>query len=155
MTQADARCTIVRKCASGGTQTTHAYLRDGDARDYIERRQPYPVLDEVTESELLEVELDALRADGVRVTDHFISERITVAVSHYLDDGVWLIVLNPDAGPRRRRAGLHKAQSVIEAAADHRWLVEPPDPGHLEPWKRFVFLGRTSDDDGLTQLARS
>ena len=110
-----ARCLVMRTCITCGIRTAHAYLMVDGPTEHDDR-QPYPTLDEATETQLLEFEIEEARADGVTVEELFIAEKIAANLTQYLDTGVWTILLNPRADPKSRRLGLRAARGAIRDA---------------------------------------
>ena len=140
-----SRCIVVRKCATCRTQTQHAYLLVNGRADFVEREQPYPILDEATEAHLLEVELSEARSDGIDVTDQPVSDRILVTVSQSLDDGAWTVQLNRGSASKRRRLGLRTALKAIRDARKQTWFVEVANPEHHMPAVRYAVFSETKD----------
>ena len=140
-----SRCIVVRKCLECRRKTPHAYLLVNGRADYVEREQPYPTLDEATETHLLEIELLEARTGGIRVTDQAVSERILVTVSQCLDDGTWTVQLNPSSAPKRLRRGLRTALKAIREAREQTWFVEVANPEHHTPAVRYAVFSETNE----------
>jgi hypothetical protein len=140
------RCTVLRKCETCGVRTQHAYLLVPGRTDCAERDRPYPALDDATEEQLLELELDDARALGVLISDRSVSDRILVSVTQQLDDGVWAVCLDPETTARRRRLGLRTALEAIRDARKRRWYVVTPDADHARPAVRFAVFAEPDEN---------
>jgi hypothetical protein len=133
----DDRCIVQRKCETCAIRTPHAYLLAHGTAD-CDEPHPYPDLDEATEAQLFELEVDEARAGGVKVSNATSSGPILVSVTQHLDDGEWAVFLDPEATARRRRFGLQTALRAIRDAKARKWFVVSPDPELDRPAVRFA-----------------
>ncbi len=129
---AAGRCMIIRKCATCGSKTQHAYLTTDLTVDRLEKCRPYPSLDDDTERDLLELEVAELRAAGVEITDDE-SDRnagMSAIVMQTLDDSMWHVVLCRSVPPRGLRDALRTVRRVMaEPNKCLGWTVEPASGG--------------------------
>ena len=141
----DDRCIVIRKCETCAAKTPHAYLLTDGLID-ADERQTYPALDDATEADLLELELAAARAAGIKVSDASSSGPILASVTQHLDDGEWAVFLDPDASSKRRRLGLQTALDAIKDARARKWFVAVPDPENKRPAVRFAVFADSPPD---------
>lgn len=138
------RCLVTRKCQTCRQRTPHAYLRVGDYADWLEYDgQPYPNIDDTTEGELLELETDEARAQGITVLNDTISEPVLAVVSQRLDHGPWVVILNTVAASKERRQALRRALHAIGDESGRAWFVQRADPEHDQPPNRYAVFVRT------------
>jgi len=121
------RCYVWRKCASCGRQTMHAYLREDGKRDEIESIMMG--VDVVRSAEIVVAESQIPLAVNWLV-DHDVRmewasdcgpDGTVGVITRYLDDGAFLVRVDPDADPKGLLSVLEQAIRIVR---DPRaWII--------------------------------
>lgn len=138
------RCVELLKCLPCGKVTRHAYIRQGEYRNIAEGEQRRADRQRAIDSRrTTEALIEDFKMMGVRVYWRPLSGDRAVSIEQYLDDGAWVLGIDPDVDTERIYTALVHAWDAFLEQDERTWYAYPADDG-APPYRGIAFRGATS-----------